>query len=76
MKKFLEMRGADIGSEAMIAALPALWVGLLYDDAARAECLSLIEGWTVDDMHAMRQQVRLPGALSGTRDSHEKYSGP
>lgn len=61
LKKFLEMRGADCGSERMIAALPALWVGLLYDDEARAECLRLIEGWTPEDMVAMRHQVPIDG---------------
>ena len=36
LKRFLEMRGADAGSFAQIAALPALWTGLLYDqDGAR-----------------------------------------
>ena len=35
MKKFLEMRGADGGPASMILALPALWVGLLYDKQAR-----------------------------------------
>lgn len=57
MKKFLEMRGADCGSEAMIVALPALWVGLMYDATARQECLRLIEDWTVEDMDAQRRQV-------------------
>eukprot|EP00892_Ulva_mutabilis_P009074 jgi/Ulvmu1/6539/UM003_0173.1 len=61
LKKFLEMRGADCGSEAMIAALPALWVGLLYDATARRECLSLISDWTVDDMAQQRQQVSVSG---------------
>src|SRR5689334_9657856 len=31
LKSFLEMRGADGGPLAHIAALPAFWVGLLYD---------------------------------------------
>lgn len=37
LKKFLEMRGADGGPWRMICALPALWVGLIYDDQAQAE---------------------------------------
>jgi glutamate--cysteine ligase len=35
LKRFLEMRGADAGAPDMLAALPAFWVGLLYDDAAQ-----------------------------------------
>ena len=34
LKKFLEMRGADGGPWNRLCALPAFWVGLLYDDAA------------------------------------------
>ncbi|GAN53245.1 glutamate--cysteine ligase [Tanticharoenia sakaeratensis] len=34
LKQFLEMRGADAGSPEMMLAQSALWVGLLYDDAA------------------------------------------
>src|SRR3546814_20544769 len=34
LKSFLEMRGADGGPWNRICALPALWVGLLYDGAA------------------------------------------
>ncbi len=33
LKQFLEMRGADAGSPAMMLAQSALWVGLLYDPA-------------------------------------------
>ena len=42
LKQFLEMRGADGGPWRWICALPALWVGLLYDDDAldRAEELA------------------------------------
>ena len=36
LKRFLEMRGADAGSEAMMLAQSALWVGILYDEAALA----------------------------------------
>ena len=36
LKRFLEMRGADGGPWRRLCALPALWVGLLYDEAALA----------------------------------------
>lgn len=35
LKKFLEMRGADAGPWRMLCALPAFWVGLLYDEQVR-----------------------------------------
>ena len=34
LKRFLEMRGADGGQWRRLCALPALWVGLLYDGTA------------------------------------------
>ena len=65
LKRFLEMRGADAGSPAMLQALPALWVGLLYDDAAQKAAAALIRGWTVEEMRRLRAEVpRL--ALSAT----------
>lgn len=58
MKKFLEMRGADGGPCGVVCALPALWVGLLYDQQAQAEALDLISDWTVAEMTEMRAAVR------------------
>lgn len=37
LKKFLEMRGADGGPWRMLCALPALWVGLIYDPEAQRQ---------------------------------------
>jgi glutamate--cysteine ligase len=54
LKRFLEMRGADAGPPEMLAALPAFWVGLLYDDAAQKAALSLVRGWGVDAIRALR----------------------
>jgi len=42
VKRFLEMRGADAGSPAMMVAQSALWVGLLYDGAALAAADALV----------------------------------
>ena len=57
LKRFLEMRGADMGSAAMVSALPAFWVGLLYDDAAQKAAASLVRGWSVAQMQALRADV-------------------
>jgi glutamate--cysteine ligase len=57
MKRFLEMRGADGGPLARIAALPAYWVGLLYDQAALDAAWDLVKSWTSDERNAMRATV-------------------
>jgi glutamate--cysteine ligase len=57
LKRFLEMRGADAGDAAMLLALPAFWVGLLYDDAARKAAAALVRGWTAPEMRALRAAV-------------------
>jgi glutamate--cysteine ligase len=54
LKRFLEMRGADSGPWDRICALPALWVGLLYDDVALDGAWELVKGWTTEDRDRMR----------------------
>lgn len=61
LKRFLEMRGADCGPLAYISALPALWVGLLYDEAALAEAEALTADWGAEDVVAMRDAVPAQG---------------
>jgi glutamate--cysteine ligase len=57
LKRFLEMRGSDAGSAAMILAKPAFWVGLLYDDAAQKAARALTRDWTMAQMHALRAEA-------------------
>ncbi|MCO6417572.1 glutamate--cysteine ligase [Siccirubricoccus sp. KC 17139] len=57
LKRFLEMRGSDVGSPAMILAKPALWVGLLYEDAAQKAAASLVRDWSVAEIRALRAAV-------------------
>jgi glutamate--cysteine ligase len=61
IKQFLEMRGADAGRPDMMLAQSALWVGLLYDDAAltAAEALLRNAGW--EAAVAMREAVPSQG---------------
>ncbi|EUC01453.1 glutamate/cysteine ligase [Rhizobium sp. CF080] len=61
LKRFLEMRGADGGPWRRICALPAFWVGLLYDDTALADAEALTADWTVEDVIAMRDAVPAKG---------------
>jgi glutamate--cysteine ligase len=61
LKKFLEMRGADGGPWKMICALPALWVGLIYEPQAQSEALALISDWTAEEREMLRVQVPRTG---------------
>ena len=73
LKKFLEMRGADSGSWANICALPAFWVGMLYDEQALAEAESLATSITPDDVMAARLDVAKDGfkARLGDQDVYD-----
>ncbi|MGK6320891.1 glutamate--cysteine ligase [Sphingomonas sp. DT-204] len=57
LKTFLEMRGADGGPWDRICALPALWVGLLYDQGALDAAWDLVRHWSMEDRHALRGAV-------------------
>lgn len=57
LKRFLEMRGADAGAPAFLNALPAFWVGLIYDDAAQKAARALTKGWSVEQMRELRNAV-------------------
>ncbi|MBV1691188.1 glutamate--cysteine ligase [Novosphingobium sp. G106] len=57
LKSFLEMRGADGGPWSRICALPALWVGLLYDQTALDAAWDLVKGWDMEGREALRNAV-------------------
>ncbi|GAA0717824.1 glutamate--cysteine ligase [Dokdonella soli] len=57
LKKFLEMRGADGGPWNRLCALPAFWVGLLYDQAALDAAWDLVKDFTREERHALRDGV-------------------
>jgi glutamate--cysteine ligase len=57
LKQFLEMRGADMGSAAHVVALPAFWVGLLYDGAALDAAWDLVKGWSAEERQELRNAV-------------------
>ena len=68
LKQYLEMRGADGGAWNMICALPALWVGLLYDDQALDAAEDLAKGFTADDVLDARMEAAkygLKGKIGG-----------
>ncbi len=57
LKSFLEMRGADGGPWNRICALPALWVGLLYDQTALDAAWDLVKDWDMEGREALRNAV-------------------
>ena len=57
LKTFLEMRGADGGPWARICALPAFWVGLLYDDDALSAAWDVAKDWTTEMREALRDDA-------------------
>ncbi|MGX7925608.1 glutamate--cysteine ligase [Tsuneonella sp. HG094] len=57
LKSFLEMRGADGGPWKRICALPALWVGLLYDQGALDAAWDLVKDWTMEERETLRASV-------------------
>jgi glutamate--cysteine ligase len=61
LKRFLEMRGADAGSLEMMVAQSALWVGLLYDDAALEAAHALVSRHEWTEYAALRPLVTRQG---------------
>ena len=57
LKKYLEMRGADGGPWNRLCALPAFWVGLLYDQTALDAAWDLVKDFTRAERHALRDGV-------------------
>ena len=57
LKKFLEMRGADGGPWNRLCALPAFWVGLLYDDTALDAAWDLVRDFSMAERNALRDDV-------------------
>jgi len=57
LKRFLEMRGADSGQWRRLCALPALWVGLLYDQRALDAAWDLVKDWTAEERQTLRDAV-------------------
>jgi glutamate--cysteine ligase len=73
IKKFIEMRGADGGPWRRLCALPALWVGLMYDDAALDAAWDLARGWDAETREAWRVAASVDGlqARVGGQSMHD-----
>jgi glutamate--cysteine ligase len=60
------MRGADGGPWRRLCALPALWVGLLYDQTALDAAWDLAKGWDADTREALRVAASVDGLQAHT----------
>jgi glutamate--cysteine ligase len=57
LKRFLEMRGADGVPWRMLSALPAFWVGLLYDQDCLDAAWDIVKDWTAPERQKLRDDV-------------------
>ena len=67
VKKYIEMRGADCGNEAHINALPAFWVGLMYDQTALDAAWDLVKNFDTET----REGLRVAASVSGLQAEAE-----
>ncbi|MFC5436526.1 glutamate--cysteine ligase [Rhodanobacter umsongensis] len=77
LKQYLEMRGADGGPWNRLCALPAFWVGLLYDQQALDAAWDLVKDFSREERHALRDGVpkhalKLPFRGGTVRDLAEE----
>ncbi|MDC0651888.1 glutamate--cysteine ligase [Alphaproteobacteria bacterium] len=64
LKKFIEVRGADAGNWRRTCALPAFWVGILYDQNALTHALEICHKWTYNDVNNLSEEVAKQGLKS------------
>ena len=68
IKQFIEMRGADSGSWKHICALPALWVGLLYDQNALHGAEDICKIFKIEDIKNLINEVSVRGLSAKIKD--------
>ena len=73
VKQFIEMRGADGGPWRRLCALPAFWVGLMYDQSSLDAAWDLVKGWDAETREALRVEASVAGlaAQVDTVNMHE-----
>jgi glutamate--cysteine ligase len=57
LKRYIEMRGADGGPWHRLPALPAFWVGILYDEACLDAAWDIVKDWTAEERQKLRDDV-------------------
>ncbi len=61
IKKYMEMRGADGGPWRRLCALPAFWVGLMYDQSSLDAAWDLVKGWDAETREMLRVSASVDG---------------
>jgi glutamate--cysteine ligase len=61
VKKYIEMRGADCGDRGHVIALPAFWVGLMYDQGALDAAWDLVKGLDAETREGLRVASSVDG---------------
>ncbi|OIQ30151.1 MAG: glutamate--cysteine ligase [Alphaproteobacteria bacterium MedPE-SWcel] len=61
IKKYMEMRGADGGPWRRLCALPAFWVGLMYDQSALDAAWDLVKHWDAETREGLRVEASVAG---------------
>jgi glutamate--cysteine ligase len=67
LKRYLEMRGSDAVPSRQLPALPAFWVGLLYDDACLDAAWDIVKDWTAEERQKLRDDVPKLGFRASIR---------
>jgi len=67
LKRYLEMRGADVGPPERIVAFAALMAGLYYNPDALGSAEALVEGWSAEDRQKLRDDAPLLGLAAEVR---------
>jgi len=70
LKRYLEMRGADGVPWGRLPALPAFWVGLLYDQASLDAAWQIVKHWNAAERQALRDDVPRFGFKARIRDRY------
>ena len=70
VKKYIEMRGADGGPWRRLCALPALWVGLIYDQGALDAAWDLVKDWDDETREGLRRDAGLRGLQASVNGVH------
>src|SRR3989440_3109298 len=70
LKRYLEMRGADGVPWGRLPALPAFWVGLLYDDTSLNAAWDIVKHWNAHERQALRDDVPRLGFKARIKDRY------
>jgi glutamate--cysteine ligase len=70
LKRYLEMRGEDGGPWGRLPALPAFWVGLLYDDDCLNAAWDIVKSWKAHERQALRDDVTKFGFKARIKDRY------